>query len=84
MPYRLIARVTERTWIRVRMDNGQVLQETVPAGAIRQWVSNGRFLISLGNAGAVSFELNGRPLPPFGARGSAVSGIAVPPEGASP
>ena len=82
IPYRLVARFTERTWIRIRMDNGQLIQETAPAGAVRQWVSNGRFLISIGNAGAVSFELNGRPLPPLGPRGTVVSGVAVPPEGA--
>lgn len=84
VPYRLTARVTQRTWIRIRMDNGQLLQETVPAGGVRQWVSNGRFVVSVGNAGAVTFELNGRPLPPLGANGTVVSGVVVPPDGARP
>lgn len=80
--HHLVARVTELTWIRVRMDNGQVNQETVRAGTVRQWVSNGRFVVSVGNAAAVSFELNGRPLPAFGARGTAVSDVVLPPDGA--
>lgn len=82
--YRLAARVTEPTWIRVRMDDGRVIQETVRAGAMRQWISNGRFFVSVGDAGAVTFELNGRPLAPLGAPGTVVSGVLLPPEGMRP
>jgi hypothetical protein len=76
--YKLVARVTQRTWIKVRMANGQVVRERVPAGAVRQWISNERFVISVGNAGAVKFELNGRPLPPFGPAGTEASDIMIP------
>jgi hypothetical protein len=82
--HRLVARVTDRTWIKVRMDNGQVNQETVRRGAVRQWVSNGRFIVSVGNAGAVSFELNGRPVPALGAKGAAVADVLLPPDVSRP
>jgi len=62
-PYRLVVRVTRRTWIRVRMDNGQVTEEKLRAGGMRMWVSNRPFVISIGNAGGVRLELNGRKLP---------------------
>ncbi len=62
-PYRLVVRVTRRTWVRVRMDNGQVTEEKLKAGAKRMWVSNRPFVISIGNAGSVQLELNGRRLP---------------------
>ena len=55
-----------------------------PAGAVREWVSNRPFVITIGNAGGVSFELNGRPLPSFGASGTVISGLVLPPEGARP
>jgi cytoskeleton protein RodZ len=81
-PYRLVARVSEPTWIRVRTEDGRTSEETVPAGAVREWVSNRPFVITIGNAGGVSFELNGRPLPSFGASGTVISGLVLPPEGA--
>lgn len=83
-PYRLVARVNEPTWIRVRTEDGRTSEETVPAGAVREWVSNRPFVITIGNAGGVSFELNGRPLPSFGASGTVISGLVLPPEGARP
>lgn len=81
-PYRLVARVSEPTWIRVRTEDGRTSEETVPAGAVREWVSNRPFVITIGNAGGVSFELNGRSLPSFGASGTVISGLMLPPEGA--
>lgn len=83
-PYRLVARVSEPTWIRVRTEDGRTTEETVPAGTMREWVSNRPFVITIGNAGGVSFELNGRPLPSFGASGTVISGLVLPPEGARP
>ena len=83
-PYRLVARVSEPTWIRVRTEDGRTSEETVPAGAVREWVSNRPFIVTIGNAGGVSFELNGRALPSFGASGTVISGLVLPPEGARP
>jgi cytoskeleton protein RodZ len=83
-PYRLVARVSEPTWIRVRTEDGRTSEETVPAGAVREWVSNRPFIVTIGNAGGVSFELNGRSLPSFGPSGTVISGLMLPPEGARP
>src|SRR5439155_135919 len=66
-PYRLVAHVSEATWIRVRTEDGRNIEETVPAGEVREWVSNRPFVLTLGNAGGVTLELNGRTLPPLGA-----------------
>ena len=62
-PYRLMVRTARRTWIRVRMDNGQTYEEKMKAGAIRVWVSDQPFAITLRDTGGVRFELNGRRLP---------------------
>src|SRR5215470_13107089 len=79
-PYRLIARASEATWIRVRTDDGHNSEETVPAGQSREWVSNRPFVLTLGNAGGVTLELNGRALPPLGPSGTVISRIVLPPQ----
>jgi cytoskeleton protein RodZ len=80
-PYRLVARASEPTWVRVRMGDGRAIEETLGANAVREWVSNEPFVLTIGNAGGVSLELNGRPLPSLGARGTVVRGIVIPPAG---
>ena len=80
-PYRLVARVSEPTWIRVRMEDGRASEETVAAGETRVWVSNTPFVLTIGNAGGVALELNGRPLPSLGARGAVIPRLVLPPAG---
>ena len=77
-PYRLVARTTETTWMRVRTDDGRTSEETIPANEIREWVSNGPFVITIGNAGGVSLELNGQPVPRLGASGSVITRLVLP------
>ena len=79
-PYRLVARTNEATWIRVRTEDGRTSEENVPAGEVREWISNRPFTLTIGNAGGVSFELNGRALPPLGPRGAVIQRLVLPPE----
>lgn len=79
-PYRLVARAVESTWIRVRTEDGRSTEETVPAGEVREWVSNRPFVLTVGNAGGITLELNGRVLPSLGARGVVITRLVVPPE----
>jgi cytoskeleton protein RodZ len=78
-PYRLVARVVEPTWVRVRTDDGRATEETIPGGQVREWVSNGPFVLTVGNAGGLSLELNGRPLPPLGPSGTVIPRLVLPP-----
>jgi hypothetical protein len=79
-PYRLLARTTDTTWIRVRMEDGRSTEETVPAGEVREWVSNRRFVVTIGNAAGVTLALNGHVLPPLGRRGEVIARLVLPPE----
>src|SRR5437773_895744 len=79
--YRLVARTSELTWIRVRMDDGRMSEENIPAGEVREWVSNRPFVLSIGNAGGVTLELNGQRLPPLGRSGAAIARLVLPSEG---
>jgi cytoskeleton protein RodZ len=79
-PYRLVARTNEATWIRVRTEDGRSSEENVPAGEVREWISDRPFVITVGNAGGVSLELNGRTLPPLGGRGTVIPRLVLPPD----
>lgn len=79
-PYRLVARTTETTWIRVRTNDGRTTEETIPPNEVREWVSNGPFVLTIGNAGGVSLELNGQPVPRLGASGAVISRLVLPPD----
>jgi len=79
-PYRLIARTSDVTWIRVRTEDGRGSEETLSAGEVREWVSDRPFVVTVGNAGGISFELNGRALPPLGPRGVAIPRLVLPPD----
>jgi hypothetical protein len=75
-----VARTVEPTWMRVRMDDGRTVEETIPAGQVREWFSTTPFTLTVGNAGGVNLELNGRPLPSLGASGVVIPKIVVPTE----
>ncbi len=79
-PYRLVARAVEPTWIRVRTEDGRSTEETLPPGEVREWVSNRPFVLTVGNAGGITLELNGRALPSLGASGAVITRLVVPPE----
>lgn len=78
-PYRLVARAQEPTWLRVRTADGRATEETVPAGEVREWISNRPFVVTIGNAAGVALELNGLKLPPLGGRGVAIFRLILPP-----
>lgn len=79
-PARLVARTRAPTWISVETDDGRVVQELLPPGAIREWVSAHRFVLTIGNAGGITLELNGQPLPPLGASGAVIRKLVLPAE----
>jgi len=77
-PYRLIARTSEATWMRVRTEDGRTSEETIPAGETREWVSNRPFVLTIGNAGGVALELNGRSVPRLGPSGAVIERLVLP------
>jgi cytoskeleton protein RodZ len=78
-PYRLVARTSEPTWLRVRTEDGRATEETIPAGEVREWISNRPFTVTIGNAAGVALELNGRKLPLLGGRGVVIGRLILPP-----
>ncbi len=77
---RLLIRAVEPTWIRVQVDEGQVTEELLQAGAVREWTAARRFVLTVGNAGGLEVDLNGRRMPPLGARGAVIQKLVLPQE----
>jgi cytoskeleton protein RodZ len=75
---RLVVKAVEPTWIRVQIDDSRVVEELLTAGAQREWTSDRRFVLTIGNAGGIEVVLNGRPLPPLGARGAVIHRLSLP------
>src|SRR5262245_46658980 len=75
---KLVVRAMEPTWIRVQMGEGRVVEELLAAGARREWTSDRRFVLTIGNAGGIEIALNGRPLPSLGARGAVIHRLSLP------
>jgi cytoskeletal protein RodZ len=78
--YRLVARAVEPTWIRVRTEEGLTTEETIPAGQSREWFSTKPFTLTVGNAGGVKLEVNGRAIPPLGPSGVVIPRLVLPTE----
>jgi cytoskeletal protein RodZ len=76
----LVATAHEETWVSVRAENGTGSQELLPPGTVREWHSPGRFTVTVGNAGGLTFELDGVALPPLGAPGQVVRDVRLPRE----
>ena len=78
-PQRLLIKAVEPSWIRVQTDDGRVVEETLPAGASRQWATERRFVVSIGNAGGVEITINGKVLPSLGGKGAVIHRMELPP-----
>ncbi len=81
---RLLVKALEPTWIRVQTDRGAIAEELLPAGAVREWQSGTRFVLTVGNAGGIEVELNGQRLPRLGNPGAVIRDLVLPPEQAVP
>jgi cytoskeletal protein RodZ len=78
----LIVRAIEPTWLRVQVDEGQVAEELLQAGAVREWSATRRFTLTVGNAGGVEIDLNGKRMPSLGAKGAVIQRLVLPQESA--
>jgi hypothetical protein len=74
-----LIKAVEPSWIRVQTDDGRVVEELLPAGASREWATERRFVVTLGNAGGVEVTLNGKTLPALGAKGAVIQRLELPP-----
>lgn len=78
--HRLIVRAVEPTWLRVQVDDGQVSEELLQSGAVREWSASRRFTLTVGNAGGVEIDIDGKRMPTLGAKGAVIQRLVLPQE----
>ena len=67
----------ELTWALVQVDSETPQEVLLRPGEKISWTARDRFTLTLGNAGEVQVELNGKTQGPFGPRGKVVRGIIL-------
>jgi cytoskeleton protein RodZ len=70
-PVRVQITVQEEVWVRARADGKYIFSATLQAGQTRAITGNENVELLLGNAGGAEIQLNGKPIPPVGAKGQA-------------
>jgi len=74
---RLILRAKENCWLHLAVDGKVVFHAILKKGKFENWQAKERIEFSLGNAGVVDLELNGKSIPPLGRRGQAIKNILI-------
>ena len=74
---RLILRAKENCWLHLAVDGKVAFHAILKKGKFENWQAKERIEFSLGNAGVVDLELNGKPIPPLGRRGQAIKNILI-------
>jgi cytoskeletal protein RodZ len=73
----LFASVSDTVWMTITVDSLPAREYIFHAGAKPSWRAGNRFLVTLGNAGAVSFTLDKRQLGTLGRRGNVVRNVPL-------
>ena len=68
---------TELSWVVLQIDGGSPQEALLRPGEKAKWEAQEQFVITLGNAGGVKAELNGKPQKPFGPSGKVVRDILI-------
>jgi cytoskeletal protein RodZ len=76
-PLVLDLEATELSWVVVQIDAGSPQEALLRPGQKAQWKAQDQFLVTLGNAGGVRAELNGKPQRPFGPSGKVVRDVVI-------
>jgi len=73
----------ENCFILVKSDGRVMFQNILRKGRSESWQAKDKIELSLGNAGAVELEINGKRIPGLGRKGQALKNISITKEGLS-
>jgi cytoskeletal protein RodZ len=76
-PLELELQALELSWVLVQIDEGQPQEVLLKRGDHAKWSASEKFILTLGNAGGVHVEMNGKPQGPFGPSGKVVRDIIL-------
>lgn len=80
---RLGIRAKEDCWIQLKTDGKVIFQNILRKGRFENWQAKEKIEFSLGNAGVVELEVNGKIIPALGRRGQTVKNILLTKAGLS-
>jgi len=80
---RLSIRAKDDCWMQVKLDGKTVFQNILKKGRFENWKANDKIELSLGNAGVVELEVNGKLISSLGRRGQALKNILITKDGLS-
>lgn len=75
----LLATTTDSVWIQITIDSEPAKDYLFPPNMKRSWKAKDKFTVTLGNAGGVTFTLNGTPIAALGKRGAVVRNVEISP-----
>jgi cytoskeletal protein RodZ len=78
---RVTVRAKQDCYVQVKNDGQAVFQGILKRGRFESWSAKEKLELVLGNANAVSLEVNGRAIPPFGGRSSGRKNVVITKEG---
>ena len=70
-------RAKQDCWIELRADGRLMFRRTLKKGQFESWQAKDKIEFSLGNAGGIELELNGKAIPSIGRRGQVVRNITI-------
>lgn len=80
----LLVEATEASWIQVNIDGAETKEALLQPNQKVKWEAKQKFILTVGNAGGVRVNLDGRDLGPFGPSGKVVkkelTASVVPPQ----
>jgi cytoskeletal protein RodZ len=74
-------RAKEDCWLEVKTDGKLIFRNVLKKGNYEEWEAKEKIEFSVGNAGGVDVEVNGKLLPPLGRRGQVIKNIRVTKQG---
>lgn len=78
---RLSIRAKEDCWIQLKSDGKIIFQNVLRKARSETWQAKNKIELTLGNAGAVDLEVNGKIIPALGRRGQVVKNILITKDG---
>lgn len=80
-PMRLDIRAKDDCWIHLKIDGRVVFQNILKKGRAESWQAKDKIELSLGNAGAVDLQVNGKLISNLGKKGQVLKNILITREG---
>ncbi len=80
---KLGVRAKEDCWMQVKTDGKVIFQNNLKKNRFEYWQAKDKIELSLGNAGVVELEVNGKIIPALGRRGQSLKNIVITKDGLS-